>query len=67
MPEAITIAKSLILCKNSSIEIAMVIPRPAGNDSLKAAAIAILNTILYFFYKGEINYVYLKLICIKTI
>jgi len=43
LPEAMTIAKSFSLCKNSSMTNASVIPIPAGNDSLNAAAIAILK------------------------
>ena len=43
IPEAITKATSLIFCKNSSQQKARAIPIPAGNDSLKAAAKAILK------------------------
>ena len=43
MPEAMTMAKSLILWRNSSAQIAIEMPMPAGNEELYAAAMAMLS------------------------
>ena len=43
IPIVIKTAKSLIFRRNSSVQIAIVIPIPPGKDSLNATIIAILN------------------------